>query len=52
MLERSANYDGWVLWTLDGQPALWVRELAHEQRVLIWLLPPRLVLGGCCTTDQ
>lgn len=52
MLERCTNSDGWVLWTLDGNPALWVRELAHEQRVLIWLLPPRLVLGVGCTNDQ
>lgn len=53
MVERCATHDGWVvLWTLDGHPALWIRELAHEQRVLIWLLPPRLILGWCCTTDQ
>lgn len=29
MLERHNTHDDWVLWTLD---ALWMRELAHEQR--------------------
>ncbi len=52
MLERHTAPDGWILWTLDGQPALWIRELAEEQRVLIWLLPARLVLGGYYTPEQ
>ena len=34
MLERSANYDGWVLWTLDGQPALWARNLLANRSYL------------------
>lgn len=52
MLERHAAPGGWVLWTLDRQPALWIRELAHEQRVLVWVLPARIVLAACCTTEQ
>ena len=45
MLERIPYPDGWVLWTLDGQPALWVRELGGEQRVIVWVMEARAVLG-------
>lgn len=51
MLERHIALDGWVLWTLDGRPAVLIRELAHEQRVIVWLVPARTVLGTCRSAD-
>ena len=46
MLERIPHPNGWVLWTLDGQPAVWIRELGDEQRVIVWVMEARVVLGA------